>query len=300
MHLLSKNTVVIAVVAITTLFTTFSAMSKTKKEIGLQLYSIRDVIGDAEKFAQNGEQALAELAKMGYTHVETANYSDGKIYGLAPDKFKAVCQKAGLTPLSTHTTRFISDAEKQSGDFTESLKWWKQCIADHKAAGMKYIVAPSMPIPSTLKELKMWCDYYNAIGEMCAESGMKFGYHNHSGEFQKIEGKVMLDYMIENTNPDNVFFQLDVYWAVMGHASPVAYFKCYPERFALLHIKDDKEIGQSGMVGFDAIYNNADKSGVEYNIVELEATDCETIMQGVKESIDYLLKADFVKASYAK
>ena len=160
---------------------------------------------------------------------------------------------------------------------------------------MSYIVAPSMPIPSTLKELKVWCDYYNQVGKLCAEAGMKFGYHNHSGEFQKIEDKVMLDFMLENTDARYVFFQLDVYWAVIGKASPVEYFKRYPGRFELLHIKDHKEIGQSGMVGFDAIYNNADASGVKYNIVELEATTSGDIMQGVKESIDYLLKADFVK-----
>ena len=294
-----KKSIIFAVasafVALAAAFNTFSCVAQSKKQVGLQLYSIRELIGDANLFAKNGAEVLAQLAKMGYTHVETANYGDGKIYGLAPTDFKDVVKKAGLKAISTHTTHFLSNEEKASGKFDESLQWWKKCIADHKAAGMEYIVAPSMPIPSTLKELKVWCDYYNEVGKLCAESGMKFGYHNHSGEFQKIEDKVMLDYMLENTDPRYVFFQLDVYWAVIGKASPVEYFKRYPGRFSLLHIKDHKEIGQSGMVGFDAIYNNADISGVKYNIVELEATTSGNIMQGVKESIDYLLKAEFVK-----
>ena len=294
-----KKSIIFAVasafVALAAAFNTFSCVAQSKKQVGLQLYSIRELIGDANLFAKNGAEVLAQLAKMGYTHVETANYGGGKIYGLAPTDFKDVVKKAGLKAISTHTTHFLSDEEKVSGKFDESLQWWKKCIADHKAAGMEYIVAPSMPIPSTLKELKVWCDYYNEVGKLCAESGMKFGYHNHSGEFQKIEDKVMLDYMLENTDPRYVFFQLDVYWAVIGKASPVEYFKRYPGRFSLLHIKDHKEIGQSGMVGFDAIYNNADISGVKYNIVELEATTSGDIMQGVKESIDYLLKAEFVK-----
>ena len=284
-------TAVGALVALAAVFNTFSCVAKSKKEVGLQLYSIRELIGDADKFAKNGAQVMAQLAEMGYTHVETANYGDGKIYGLAPTDFRAVVEKAGLKAVSTHTTHWINDEEKATGRFDESLNWWKQCITDHKAAGMSYIVA----IPSTLKELKVWCDYYNQVGKLCAEAGMKFGYHNHSGEFQKIEDKVMLDFMLENTDARYVFFQLDVYWAVIGKASPVEYFKRYPGRFELLHIKDHKEIGQSGMVGFDAIYNNADASGVKYNIVELEATTSGDIMQGVKESIDYLLKADFVK-----
>ena len=63
-------------------------MTPQKKNIGLQLYSIRQLIGNAEKFAANQEQVLAELAKQGYTAVETANYGDGKLYGLTPEEFK--------------------------------------------------------------------------------------------------------------------------------------------------------------------------------------------------------------------
>ena len=84
-------------------------------------------------------------------------------------------------------------------------------------------------------------------------AGIRFGYHNHSHEFRKVEDQaVMLEYMLEHTDPENVFFQLDVYWAVMGQASPVDLFRKYPGRFRMLHIKDRREIGQSGMVGFDA------------------------------------------------
>ena len=68
--------------------------------------------------------------------------------------------------------------------------------------------------------------------------------------------------MIENTDP-GMLYEMDVYWATYGHAAPVDYFKKYPGRFKLLHIKDLREIGQSGMVGFDAIFNNADTAGVD-------------------------------------
>ena len=93
---------------------------------------------------------------------------------------------------------------------------------------------------------------------------------NHSFEFKKVEDKVvMIDYMIENTDPQYVFFEMDVYWVMMGQASPVDYFNRYPGRFKLLHIKDRKEIGQSGMVGFDAIFKNAELAGVENIVVEV-------------------------------
>ena len=276
-------------------------MTPQKKDIGLQLYSIRQLIGNAEKFAENQEKVLSDLAKMGYTAVETANYGDGKLYGLTPEEFKACMEKAGLKALSTHTTRGLSKEELQAGaPGEETMKWWDECIASHKAAGMEYVVTPSQPVPETIKDLQTWCDYHNAIGKKCAEAGLKYGYHNHSHEFKKVEDQVMIDYMLQNTDPQYVFFEMDVYWTVMGKASPVEYFKKYPGRFKLLHIKDHKEIGQSGMVGFDAIFRNAEIAGVEHIIVEAEAYESADMMEGVGKCADYLLKADFVKASYSK
>ena len=276
-------------------------MAPQKKDIGLQLYSIRQLIGNAEKFAENQEQVLAQLAKQGYTAVETANYGNGKLYGLAPEEFKACMEKAGLNPLSTHTTRGLSAEEVKAGaPSEETMKWWDECIAAHKTAGMTYVVTPSQPLPETLKDLQVWCEYHNAIGKKCAEAGLKYGYHNHAYEFKKVEDKVMIDYMIENTDPQYVFFEMDVYWVMMGQASPVDYFNRYPGRFKLLHIKDRKEIGQSGMVGFDAIFKNAELAGVENIVVEVEGLKGEALMPGMVQSAEYLLDADFVKPAYTK
>lgn len=117
-----------------------------KKDIGLQLYSIRQLIGNAEKFAANQDSILTMLAGMGYTTVETANYRDGKIYGMTPEDFKACVDKAGLKALSTHTTRGLSKEELKAGaPDEETMKWWDECIAAHKAAGMEYVVTPSQP-----------------------------------------------------------------------------------------------------------------------------------------------------------
>lgn len=237
---------------------------------------------------------------MGYTSVEAANYNNGKFYGMTPEEFKSVVEGAGMSVLSSHCARGLSDQELATGDFSESLKWWDQCIAAHKAAGMKYIVAPWMNVPKTVKDLKTYCDYYNEIGKRCKENGMAFGYHNHAHEFQKVENKVvMYDYMIENTDPEYVFFQMDVYWVVRGQNSPVDYFNKYPGRFKMLHLKDHREIGQSGMVGFDAILKNAGVGGVKALVAEIEGYSYP-VEESVKKSLEYLLDAPFVKASYSK
>ena len=231
------------------------AQEPVKKEIALQLYSIRNVIGDAEKYAANHESVFKALAEMGYTAAEAANYNgeEGLLYGVKPEQYKADLEAAGLKSLSSHIGHALSPEELKTGKFDESMKWWDKAIAVHKAAGCSYIVTPSFPIPDNLKDLKTYCDYFNAIGKKCAEAGIKYGYHNHAHEFNKVEDKVVYDFMLENTDPNYVFFQMDVYWACMGRAYPVEYFRKYPGRFRMLHIKDHYELGESGMVGFDAI-----------------------------------------------
>ena len=269
--------------------------AKKKKEVSIQLYSVRDVINKGTDL----NVVLKDLAEMGYTSIEAANYDNGKFYGKTPEEFKSAVEKAGMTVLSSHCSRGLSGEEVASGDFSESLKWWDQSIAAHKAAGMKYIVNPGIGVPKTMKEMKMYCDYFNEIGKRCQQNGMKFGYHNHAHEFQKVEDKVMYDYMLEHTNPEYVFFQMDLYWVVRGQNSPVDYFNKYPGRFQIFHVKDHREIGQSGMVGFDAIFKNAKTAGVNYLVAEIEGYSVP-VEESVEVSLDYLLNAPFVKSSYAK
>jgi len=304
-----KTRILLFIVLVSFLFVPSIMMAQKnksqKKEIAIQLYSARERIGshvgnNSGSYSADYTAIFKELAQMGYTSVESAGYHEGLFYGRQPEQFKKDVEAAGLKVLSSHCNKYLSDDELSSGNFAESMKWWDQCIAAHRAAGMTYIVVPWLDVPKTVKDLKTYCDYYNEIGKRSKAAGMKFGYHNHSQEFRKVEDKViMMDYMMENTNPEYVFIEMDVYWVVMGQNSPVEYFKKYPGRFTVLHIKDHKEVGQSGMVGFDAIFKNADIAGVKHIVVEMEG-HTEGLEKGLKTSIDYLLNAPFVKASYAK
>jgi len=290
---------ILALCAIAVVFSS-CCQKPVKKDIGLQLYSVRSLIGNEEIYKANHDSVYRALAAMGYTTVEAACYDGkGKIYFSEPEQLKADLEAAGLTFLSTHTSLRLTPEQLASKDFSGAMEWWKVCIDAHKRAGAQYIVIPSMPgdLP-TLTDLQVYCDYYNAIGKLCAEQGLQLGYHNHSFEFKTIEDKCMYDYMIENTDPQYVFFEMDVYWAVRGGASPVDYFCRYPGRFTLLHIKDWKEVGQSGMVGFDAIFKNIDKAGTKRIIVEAEGSSVGDIMKTCEISADYLIEAPFVKASY--
>lgn len=257
---------------------------KRKKAIGLQLYSLRD----AMKVDALG--TLKQVADIGFTTLETANYADGKIYGMAPAEFKKVVKGLGMKMTSTHLggPNYTKETAK------EAMEWWKKAIEDHVAAGVTYMVKPSMPIPKTLGELQMWCDYYNAIGELTAASKIKFGFHNHAREFEKIEGEIMFDYMLKNTDPKKVFYEMDVYWVMRGGYNAVDYMDKYPDRFPVLHIKDEKEIGESGKLDFKAIYEKAYKNGLKDSFVEVERYNFEPI-ESVRKSYEFLNAAPYVK-----
>ena len=290
------------IIAMFTLCFSVVAQVDSNKEIFIQLYSVRDLINGVNKSGEASDRyldVLSRLSQMGYTGVETANYSNGMFYGRTPDDFRKDIENSGMKVVSSHCGADLTDEEVRTGDFSKKLSWWKKCIQDHKKAGMRYIVCPYLKTIKSTSELNVFCRYFNEIGKLCEKEGIKFGYHNHAHEFQKMDnGDLMFDYMIKHTNPEYVFFQMDVYWVVRGQQSPVDYFNKYPGRFKILHIKDNREIGQSGIVGFDAIFKNINKAGVECIIAEIEGYSYSDILKSVEESAKYLLNSDFVPKSY--
>lgn len=270
-------------------------MTAPKKEMGVQLYSVRSLLGTPELFAQNHKYVLSRLAQMGYSSAEVASYENGLFSGLSPKEFRNVINSAGLEISSSHTTRPLTRAELASGDYSEALSWWEECIAAHKEAGITRLIMSYANKIDNEAGLKVMAEYLNAIGEMCNAEGIRFGYHNHSAELERVGRTTMLDYLLTNTDPAKVFFQLDVYWTVMGGASPVEYMQKYAGRFEMIHIKDKYEIGQSGMVGFEPIFRNFRKAGVQAFVVEMEYASTPNILKGLRESALYLRNAEYVK-----
>jgi sugar phosphate isomerase/epimerase len=269
------------------IFTTLNSCKTTpKKDIGLQLYSIRDSI------MKDVPAAIAKVGKMGYKFVEPAGYQDGKLYGMEPAAFKALCLSNGMTVLSSHVGQELPD----SANFEKTMAWWDACIDAHVAVGAKFLVQPFMGASAyrSLDTLKRYCDYFNMIGEKCKAKGIQFGYHNHDKEFStKLDGQTIYDFMLTNTDPEKVTFEMDLYWTRIGGADPVAYFNKYPGRFELWHIKDKKEIGADDFMNFPAIWAAAKVSGMQYGIVEVEEYNFDEFTS-CQKSLDFLNAAPYV------
>jgi sugar phosphate isomerase/epimerase len=263
------------------------APQKPAKELGIQLYSVRD---DMQKDPRG---TVKQIGAMGYSFVEAAGYGDGKFYGMEPAAFKALVDSSGMVFLASHTGQAVPD----SANWEKTMAWWDQAIAAHKAAGVTYIVQPWMDSIGyqSLAGVQRYCDYFNAVGEKCNAAGIRFGYHNHSGEFAEVEGQTIYDYMLKNTDPAKVMFEMDLYWITEGGKNPVDYFNAYPGRFELWHVKDKAEIGgQESKMDFKPIFENAAKAGVKKYIVEIEEYHFSPI-ESAQKSLEFLMKADYVK-----
>ncbi len=256
-----------------------------QKRIGLQLYSLR------EAMKEDPAGTLELVAKMGYKELETASYKEGLIYGYAPAEFRKIVEDLGMKVSSAHT----KPADPLTAENAEEMyAWWDKNLDDHAAAGCKYVIQPSMPIGPTLEDVKRYCDYYNRIGEMAKSRNIRTGFHNHAKEFLPIDGEIMYDYMLNNTDADKVVFELDVYWANKAGVSPVEYLNKYAGRFPVLHIKDEDIIGDSGELDFKSIFEAAYAQGMTDYYVEVERYTLPPV-NCVEKSYDFLYGADYVK-----
>lgn len=229
------------------------------KDIGIQLYSIRDLV------QSDLAGSLKKLAAIGYKTIETADYRNRKFYGMEPAAFKDMVINTGLSALSSHSSLSLENIEP--------------AVEDAVKAGMKYLVLPSIPAErrKTIDDYKAIAAELNEMGEVCSKAGLTLGYHNHAFEFEKIDDKIPYDVLLENTEASLVTMQIDTYWIHYGGYSSEEYFKKYPGRFKMWHIKDmaggdemeSTEIG-SGILDFQSIYKLRKKAGMECMIVEQE------------------------------
>ena len=298
-------TAIIALMALAMVAVPDVAQAKKSKKIGVQLYSVMGAMN------KDPRGSLERLARQGYNACELVQWGgDPKVFGLPAEEFKAVCDKNGVEIVSTHSS-IQEDPSKE----TEIMNRWRELFKIQKACGGKYFVIPSYGVDYSVAGLKQMCDYFNRVGKLASEYGLKLGYHNHSAEFKKLKDsdQVMWEYLVENTNPKYVCFELDVYWCTKGGKDPVAYLKKYPKRIQLLHIKDDFVIGDGDVVDFENVFKQFRKNGWRNYFVEIETprwlrektnadgskyTDdqvMDEMFNATQKSVNFLKNATFVK-----
>ena len=283
--------------------------NKAVPPVGLQLYTLGDLM------ITDPKGTLQKLAAIGYKEVETAGSQKGNWYGYKPKELAAMIKEAGMTWRSAHVggaaftmanVMKMAKTAEDSARLQKIMEKYKdmpkamnltenvQELADAAAeGGIGYLVCSSIPV-STLDEIKKAADVFSKAGEACKKVGVQFAYHNHTSEFDEVEGVRAFDYILNNTDKDLVKMELDLAWATKAKQDPVALFKLHPGRYPLWHVKDlDKatmnpaEVG-TGVVDFKRIFDNAKESGMKYFFVEQDGAPKP--LQNVTNSYNYLAK----------
>ena len=216
------------------------ASPKKIERLGLQLYTVRD----AMKTDPAG--TLKKLADMGYIHVEHANYSDRKFYGYSVNDFKKILDDNNLKMTSGHVVLSQRHWDAAKNDFTDE---WKHTIDDAAEVGQKYVISPGLDsdLQKDVNAFKAFMEVFNKCGELCHNSALQFGYHNHDFEFTTLFGdKRLYDTMLDNTDPSLVAQEMDIGNMYPTGAMPLDYIKKYPGRFELMHVKDQFKNSDTG------------------------------------------------------
>ena len=286
---------------------------KGVKKIGVQLFSLPRML------EKNFRGTIQMLSQMGYKEVELygpytfsaksaqerwsalkpmLGFGGSGYFGQSAQMVKAVFKEFHMSAPSIHTDLdTLQNNMAQLGEAAHIL-------------GHEYVVLPSIPDEKrqTLDDYKKMADAFNKIGEEAKKVGVKFGYHNHGYGIKEMNGKVPLQIILDNTDPNLVFFEMDIYWTAAAGADPVAYLEKYPNRYKMLHIKDMKVKKQfsgdggdaqqwmtlfpymttagSGVLDIKAIIEKGKKVGVKHFFVEQDMVADPQI--ALKKSIDYL------------
>lgn len=219
-------------------------------------------------------------------------------FGHTGQEVKKIMTDNGLSVPSLHTD--LDTLQHGMGNLAEAAH----------TLGSQYVVLPAIPDDKrkTIDDYKRMADVFNTIGESAKKEGIAFAYHNHGYGLKEINGQIPLQLLLDGTNPESVFLEMDVYWTTAGGADPIAYLEAYPNQYKLLHIKDmtksvrfsgdGGDSGQwielfpymttagSGVLKLDTIIAKAQQVGVKHFVVEQDMVADPAI--ALKKSHDYL------------
>ncbi len=258
------------------------------KDLGIELWTVKD------EMAKDPRHTLERLASFGYKQVESfddPNKGISMFWGMHPREFNSYLNSVGLRAFGSHC------GEWDKPEFEKK-------VADAADAGMKYLLCSSLNEAmhmkqKTIEEFKPIADRFNTCGDICKKYGLRFAYHTHGYPYFMLDGQRPIDFLIANTNPDTVDYEMDIYWAVTAGADPIELLKRYTPRFRLCHIKDriknsteedaSCNIGE-GSIDFARILHVAKENGMKYYTVEQERFDNTTPMEAAKADAGYLLQ----------
>ncbi|MBB6270804.1 sugar phosphate isomerase/epimerase [Pedobacter cryoconitis] len=282
---LQKNLSGMLLVAVLCFTGILTANAQKRKDVGLQLYSLRELM------PKDVKGTLQKVSLAGYTQVELYGFNiRDQFWGLKPVELKKILEENHLKPISGHFNMF---PYLKTGDQAEL----KAAIVAAKILGLKYVTIPWLQ-PETrtsAADYRTLAKRLNYAGQLCKNAGLKLAYHNHDFEFIKYGDETGMDILLKQTDKKLVDFEMDIYWVIRSGLKPYDLFKANPGRFVMWHIKDmDKsdpklntEIG-SGTIDYKDIFKHAKLSGMKYFFVEHETNYKPDMIGSITQSFNFI------------
>lgn len=252
-------------------------------EIGAQFYTLREHCKTLEDFSES----LKRVADMGYPTVQISGTCP-----FEPQWLKEELDKNGLRCVLTHTP-----ADQLLSDPVQAAK--KHHTFGCRHIGLGYFALDSSHYESGLPgALDRFVSLYKPVAGTIQDNGCYFMYHNHAREFQKLNGKTILQHMAEAFSPDEMGFTLDTYWVQVGGGDPAQWIEKLSGRVPCIHLKDcgfgpRMEVIGEGNINFDRVFEKAESAGVKYMLVEQDNCNGEDPFDCLKRSYDYLHSCGF-------
>jgi sugar phosphate isomerase/epimerase len=254
---------------------------KDEMKVAIQLFTLR------EKCQEDFVGTLKKVAELGYQGVEFA----GNWGGLEADELKSILDDLGLKASGSHVPLHMLENELES------------VIQYQKAINSKHIICPILP-EDRRGGIEVYANFakkLNEIGEKCSENGIQFSYHNHAFELEDLNGKMPLNILLDESDPELVKAELDIYWLTKAGENPVEWIKKYQGRTPLLHLKDMTtdgrkffaELGTGGVDVHSAI-KAGQEAGVEWVVVEQDRTERDPL-ESAQMSIEFLKRNSFLQ-----
>lgn len=204
--------------------------------VGVELYTVRD--GMLKDFSGT----LQKIARTGYKEVEFSGY-----FGHEPAEIRRVLDATGLTAPASHF------------DYTQLGAGFPKIVDDAVKIGHQYLVHPFFA-PEDWGRLDAWkraADAFNKAGELCKQAGIQFCHHNHHFEFAVLDGVMPYELLLKECDPELVKMELDLCWMAVARQDPLSYFRRFPGRFPLVHLKQLKTLPPRPKPGQVVPFNEA-------------------------------------------
>ena len=271
----------------------FSFLNKRVPPIGIQLYTVMGLMD------QDTKGTLEKIAAIGYKELESAFSRKGGYYGMKPKEFASLTKDLGLAWLAHHVMGAPFQSRPGSNPPANRPKMntlkdeYQQLVDEAAEGGIQYLVCASIPL-NNAEDIKSAVEILNRAGEASKKSGITLVYHNHTREFENVEGQIPYDILLSQVSSDILKMELDLAWATKAGADPVELFKKHPGRFPLWHAKDIDKISKNptevgtGIVNFKRIFNKSKKAGMKHFFVEQDGAPKP--LENITASYNYLNK----------